>query len=286
MTATQSDPDAEIIRAMRFEDYVLIDALNASTLKKFAISGLAGAWYLTEGQAETAAMNRGTAFHKVCEDGDFNNIVRHTATKSVTTKAFQEERDALEPGKILLVAEEWDRLLRMYESFSAHPLCKKVLTDASFAEHTIIWHEPLLGGVKCKARIDRLWEGIGAVDIKTTATLTIADVERSIWKYGYHIQAAWYMRAMQVAYGIHDPAWLFAWQETSPPYDSALSGIPVEDIQQGWAEIEIAASRYRAYRDRSEANGIAHNNRLTLGLPRWSQDKLLRPVNSPYGGSA
>ena len=278
----QTDFNVEIHKGMSFEDYLAIDAINASTLKAFAVSGKAGAWYVKNGRSETGAMNRGTAFHKVCEDGHFDNIIEHTASKSVTTKAFREEQDALPPGKILMLADERERLIAMYEAFKSHPVCKKALSEASVAEHVIVWTDPLLGYKRCKCRIDRLWEGIGAVDIKTIATMSIHDIEASIARYKYHLQVAFYCRAIQVAYKIKRPAWLFAWQESSPPFDSCVSGMPDDDIAQGWAEVEIAMHRLRDWVCNDKADGIAPDNRLTLGLPRWAQNENLQPINNPF----
>jgi hypothetical protein len=275
-------PEFEIIEGMPFEDYLKVPALNKSTLWPFRRSALYGAAKAERASEDTDATSRGTAFHQLVEDGGkWTNLVEHTETKSATTKAYQEHAATLPPGKSLVLSEDADRLRHMYEAFKSHPICHKVLSEASKAEHVLVWTEPLLGGVRCKARIDRLWEGIGAVDIKTIRELTEHQIESDTAKYGYHAQAAWYCRAMQVCYGIERPAWLFAWQESSWPYDSIVSGIPHDDIVQGWAELEFCHKRWKAWKETGKRPGLS-DERMTLGLPKWAQNENLRPINNPF----
>ena len=144
----------------------------------------------------------------------------------------------------------------------------------------MFWREPLLPGEPlCKARLDAFFPRVGAVDLKSVAEVSIRKIEANTADFGYHAQAAWYLRAMK-AVGIERPAFLFLWIESAAPHDCVVSEVPREDLEQGWAELEIAWNHWREWKKTGTIRGIA-DHALTLGLPRYRQIEGLRPVSDP-----
>ena len=259
------------------EEYFAIDRMSKSTLWPFSYSTKNGAAMLEEPFTGNASTVLGSGFHRLVEDEGWDNIIEHTATKTSDTKAFKQQEQE-NPDKTVILAKDAKRLRKMWESMKAHPKVSKVISESSKAELVLQWDDDILQ-LPMKCRIDRVFPGIGGVDVKTVAECTVRKIENNIKDYGYHAQAALYCRAMMVCMDIKDPAWLFSWHETGKPYDCIVSGVPVEDIAQGWDELKRAAARYRKWKETGLAPGISEVA-LTLGLPQYAKVERLTAVHT------
>lgn len=200
-----------IYQGIPFEDYLAIKAVNSSALRmarksmahvKAALDGLTG--------IETKATEFGTLVHTlVLEPTTFENLyvvdpgaeAFRTAKGEVpknhrSTTAFSEWAKT-HAGKRIVTSEDLTRGRNAASAAMSHSRAKELLslTDPTAeSEVTIIWDDD---GVLCKARIDRLGRYIA--DLKTTQDAS--EFERSIGKYDYGIQAAFYRRGVQRALG-------------------------------------------------------------------------------------
>lgn len=100
------------------------------------------------------------------------------------------------------------------------------ITNNPFAPHgrsevTAIWEE---GDAYCRARYDRLViEPDGYADIwdwKTTNDISVRGIEKAIAHFGYHIQAAFYLRGLTAILPkyIGRTSFVFVFVETAAPY--------------------------------------------------------------------
>jgi len=112
----------------------------------------------------------------------------------------------------------------------ANPAACKYLAHPGPAEASIIWDEPTTG-IRCKARFDK-WDPQRRViaDIKTTAD--VADFERSIGRYAYHQQAAFYCDAAQFITGESHRFAIVAVEKT-PPYAVRAALMDDESVAAG-----------------------------------------------------
>jgi len=96
-------------------------------------------------------------------------------------------------GRIILKAEECDQLYRMRDAVMAHPAAKALMTGAKMVtERSVYWTDPATG-LLCRCRPDG-WRVDGVVpDVKTTDDASEEGFARSIAKYRYHVQAAFYL---------------------------------------------------------------------------------------------
>lgn len=111
-----------------------------------------------------------------------------------------------------------------------------IVTLKSQHEVPFFWTDPDTGE-ECKCRCDALTvidDRIVIVDYKTAGSAKTDVFNQSIYKYGYHLQAAMYsegvMRAMEIDYR---PEFWFAVQEKSPPYAVNVVTIPETVMQAG-----------------------------------------------------
>jgi len=102
-------------------------------------------------------------------------------------------------------------------------------------------------GVKCKARLDRLsLDGPSIIDCKK-CRVGHADQKsfsRSVWDYGYHIQAAFYSLAVKAAIG----EWpLFTWMiiEDKPPHCVNVIDASDFDLRAGRFCVETTLSQWK-----------------------------------------
>lgn len=260
------------IQQIPFAEYVTLDALNASTLKAFRDSALAGAAYCEKGLRTTAAMRLGRALHEYMDDEAAfrDNAVTVKGLRPGSGVEKFEAAEAEHPDRIVL-AETWaDDIAGMVASIKRHPKASKLLALPTEREATVVWDDPDIG-VRCKMRIDRLYPGVGCVDWKTCSDFSKAGIGRAIANFAYHMQAAWYIRGMHIGLGIEQPDFGFVFVDSSYPYEVAVVDLPPETIEQGWAECLIAADRWKKWTATGHApcrcEGV-----MTVGLPGWAQE--------------
>lgn len=127
-------------------------------------------------------------------------------------------------------------------------------------------------GIKCKARLDRLsMDGPVILDLKK-CQVGKADQEsfsRSVWDYGYHIQAAFYCIAVKQVTG----DWpLFTWViiEDKPPHCVNVIDASDFDLMAGRREIENILREWKRANESGEYHGhIRRNVTCAGGLPAW-----------------
>lgn len=143
--------------------------------------------------------------------------------KDWRTKAAQEKRDAAyAAGKCPILAEEKARVDEMAKALREHPVAS-VLLDPEHGrpEVSIFWHDKQRG-LDRRARFDWLPnpadERMVLPDYKTTANAEPRKFHRSIFDFGYDVQAVFYMDAVRAAGLADDVEFQFIAQETKPPY--------------------------------------------------------------------
>jgi len=87
---------------------------------------------------------------------------------------------------------------------------------------------------------------IVVVDYKTTISCEPFSFNKSVKKYGYDMQAAWYRRGIQMAgYDVED--FVFIAQEKVHPYASKVFRITKEQMDFGWTMMENYLEEYKEY---------------------------------------
>jgi len=104
-------------------------------------------------------------------------------------------------GKTILSQDEWDRLHHMRAAVRAHPAASKLMGLKGHSEVSFYWRDEVTGEL-CRCRADKWVPDMGlVVDLKTTEDASLDEFNRSIAKYRYHVQDAYYSDGIPAAGG-------------------------------------------------------------------------------------
>lgn len=179
--------------------------------------------------AKTHALEFGNALHTfVLEPDDFHKryavfqkINRQTKVGKEAYAQFLLEVD----GKALISEDAYDEIRAMSDAIQAHELARDMISDAWY-EKSIYWNDSNTD-LLCKVRPD-IWHDGFIVDLKTTVSARYSDFQKSIFNYGYHIQAGMIQEALRCALGKDIKTFVFVAIEKEPPY--ALAVYQLEDM--------------------------------------------------------
>ena len=186
------------------------------------------------------------------------------------TKDAKEVRDAaLQAGNTPLLAKEYAQVRAMADAILEHPVAGELFTrNDTVMEQSLYWTDEQTG-VACRARPDLAvndWSLI--VDYKTTVSADPREFAKSIAKYGYHQQQAWYCEAVETLTGIR-PEFVFVCQEKTPPYEVSLIQLDADAVRIGGRLNEDARSIYAACMDSGVWPSYPTSVQV-VGLPAWA----------------
>lgn len=168
---------------------------------------------------------------------------------------------------------EWEHLHAVAAAVHSHPAASALLTSArGVAERSVYWRE---GRILCRCRPD-WWRDDGVlVDLKTTADASPEAFARSVAKYRYHVQAAYYLDGCRKAIkqaginGVKPPkAFVFIAVEKTPPYNVGVYRLNSEAEELGREEYKRDLVSYARCHQSKAWPGYSENIE-SLSLPRW-----------------
>ncbi len=280
-------PEPGIYYDIPFEQYVAWDAVNNSRLKLLERSPL---HYKTGFKNEpTASMALGSLCHagvleplKLIERytymPDFSRDVENVTSGgersfSKATKYVKQCEDQFRTamrGKEIIDETAYKKMIGISSTLSQCELMQFLRKKGS-AEVSIVWVDSETG-LRCKARAD--WvrdsqpqEPLVVLDLKTTQDAS--DFERSIYKYGYHRQLAFYRRGFREVTGRAADMWICA-VETTEPFGHRVAPMR-ESLDQGDREVSALLKQLRDCTDGNAWHGYDHPDEWLL--PEWAKDK-------------
>jgi hypothetical protein len=232
------------------EDYHAGVGISSSYIRRFGQSQLHA---VEHKQESTPALKFGTAAHSLIVEGReaFDKEVK-VVSGSPYTKAYKEEKaDYEEQGYIVLKESD----LELLESMKANMIYEGnayLNAKGKVAEASIYWYED---DVLCKCRPDLMCPPLSQpnsdskiviVDYKTTISCEPYAFNKSVRKYGYDMQAAWYRRGLESA-GYSVDGFVFIAQEKVHPYASKVFRITKEQMDYGWTIMGRYLEEYKEY---------------------------------------
>ena len=177
-----------------------------------------------------------------------------------------EELQAEHPGAIILRPEEYDRCLAIRSAVAAHPTARKLIGGE--AEVSAVWRDRATG-VLCKGRFDSLDTRLGIItDLKTTHDASRGAFSRTIWTYGYYLQAAHYLTGANTL-GLSVRWFTFIAVEQEPPYAVAVYHLSDAALMAGEGQLGELLEIYK----RCEETGIwpgYPDEAQEISLPTWA----------------
>lgn len=221
----------------------------------------------------TPAMRTGALLHRsVLEPETMQGaFVERPDGLSLVTKEGKAFKEANE-GKIILSADDADGIRGMARAVLNHETAGRVLTGSRMEQ--CLFAEDSHGTMR-KGRIDILpAKGNVIADLKTCASADRDEFERSVAKYRYYVQAAYYLDLCKLA-GLGHTQFLFICVEKTPPYCVAVYAIDSEAIDAGRSQYQRDIALVRHCQETGKWPGFG-GEIGSVGLPEWMMKQIER----------
>jgi len=201
------------------------DCIGSSFVKTFADRSPAHARETIVNPTEpTPTLIIGNAFHSLVAG----------ATDEV--RVVDKPKKPMQDGEVYQIhTDTYQSIMEMIAAMKRHPIARKLVTIPD-KEVTGIWHDVnnrLWGKIRPDA-IDH--ERRIIVDWKSTLDASFDAFNRDIFKYGYHVSAAWYKWGAKEITG-HDYSFVIVAVEKAPPYGVNCYNISGLAIKKAWQKI-------------------------------------------------
>jgi hypothetical protein len=268
---------------MRTADYENDSAVSQSQLKLLDESPRKyEATYITRtlSKAPTDAMEFGTLVHGLTLQPSVIAIEIAVIPDSALTsngqrrgKAWDAFCEATE-GKLRVLQQDYDRALAISKKVWSHPFYEFIFDRIERVEVPIIWTDPI-EPVSCKGIPDIVAEE-WVIDLKTTKSLTgflqgrDELVSKTIADFGYHLQAAFYLRGASLYYGDQKTRFAFLVVETEEPYRVYAMELKAEAITAGEVKMQRLLAEYVRRMQTGDWSEEGERSLLQVGIPAWA----------------
>ncbi len=268
-----------IVDDMSSEDYHALDALGSSGLRKLGKSPLHYFGTTLDPQRPFAAASdaqlSGTLAHCALLEPDA--LVTRYAVKPPGHDGRTREGRAwnvAHAGRTIIHADQLATAQYQAHQIRALPEIGPLLEQGA-PEVSAFWVDQRTG-VHCKCRpdwvspVDMDPAGVVLLDLKTTQDASEAGFARSIWNYGYHLQAAWYVDGFELASGLMVLGFVFVCVEAEWPHAASAFMLDDRAMDLARARNRELVDLYAACRAAGEWPGYASTIR-PISLPAWAR---------------
>ena len=170
-------------------------------------------------------------------------------------------------GQTVLKAEWLTAIEGMAAAIAAHPKASALLQGGK-AEQSIFWTDED-SGIDCRCRPDYLNPSGIIVDLKSTTDASPEEFARSVAKYRYHVQDAFYSEGYYQATGQWPRGFVFIAVEKTAPYAVACYSLN-DDAKVYGRELFRSDLKTLLEAEKSQ-EWIAYSQEIeTLSLPAWA----------------
>ena len=221
------------------------NSISASGLKEISKNSVYH--YLNQKPFESASMHFGTAVHTALLESDtFYDIYFPMPDigdlRKKENKELKLEAEKKAEGKICLTFNDHERIKRIVENFKKNDLaqfyCKGEVELSHYLKHD---------NVEVRVRPDVINHVAGFIcDVKTTQDASPRGFRSAVYKYNYHLQAAFYMDMLGV------DEFKFVTCEVNHPYTVVVHTLDEEFIELGRKLWQQAFSDWKHYLEKKE----------------------------------
>ena len=240
-------------------------------------------WEQDHGRPPKRHFDQGHAAHARVLGAGAEVVVVQRVTKDLSvgpaedyrTKSAQEHRDTIRAeGKVPILQAELEQVDGMAAAIREHPVAS-VLFDPDLGgapEQSLFWRDPAWDVMR-RARLD--WmppvrdDGRLIIpDYKTTTSAELRSIAKSISTYGYAQQDGWYRDVVQGLGLAEAPAFVFVFQEKTPPYLITVVEIDAPSLRVGRAKNDRALEVFTECTATGEWPSYSTDVEL-ISLPAW-----------------
>lgn len=271
--ATVAAPAMGLIEGLLAKDYHAVDACSHSRLCDMRRSA-AYCRHRIDHPEDGDALAFGAALHHyVLERQTFEAFHAVVDCERRGTKAW-EAAEAANPGKAMVKGSDFSAIRAMAAALDSVWAARLMLNGRGRTELSGFWRDAE-HDIPCRFRADRIVElaGFGTVcaDLKSTTDASPEAFARSMQKWGYHIQAAWYLDGL-AALGVPCEAFVIVAVEKDAPHQVGVYRIDDESVEQGRRECRRLLARYAEAARSGKWTGYSDKIE-TIGLPAWGFDR-------------
>lgn len=219
---------------------------------------------------EGAAIETGLASHVATLQPELFAASHITYPKRRAGKDWEAFQEA-NAGKVIMSASEYETATAIAAAVRAHDIASAYLT-AGAPEVALGWIDKVTG-LACKCRVDWLDEQMPPlmVDLKTTRDASPHAFGAAAYRYGYHIQAAFYADGYEAITG-RVPQYAIIAVESAAPYDVVCYRVSDELLARGREEYRRLLELVKDCERTGYWPGLAPNEELVLDLPPWAKE--------------
>ncbi len=208
----------------------------------------------------------GSAAHALVLGAGMESIYVTPLDEFRTNAAKAEKAEARRVGLSVVTPAEWLTVCDMADVLATHETAMRLLSDGKPEVSAYARDEAT--GVMRRCRFDWLGSRI-LTDYKSTRSADPWSFGGDVAKFGYHLQAAWYL---DLARDLGHPAEAFAFiaQEKEPPYLVEVYDLDEPALARGRELNNRALERFRDCTESGIWPGYTARQFSTLSLPKWA----------------
>lgn len=235
--------------------------------------------YIQNGQESKPAYVFGSFYHtsilepEKLDEEYVREMMKPDQLHGMTAKANKEWRAYIEAsGKSVIDEATAEKVEMMKEKLKTSPDLTK-LVDKGINEES--YYVEGFEGCKVKVRPDKVTAN-AIIDLKTTDNASTEGFTRTIFKYGYHIQAALYLDVLG-QFDKKDRQFVFVAQEKTEPYSYQIFRLSDDIIEYGRWQYKDLLAKHKKCSDEMKWGGYESYNEIsergvtTINLPSWIQ---------------
>lgn len=194
---------------------------------------------------------------------------------SLRSKVAREEvAEHRAAGEVPIVRDDWEAMTALADSVLTHPVAGP-LFEAGTPEQSIYATDSETG-VWMRGRVDWTTQSEGGpllVDLKTTVSADPSEFSRSVVRYGYDLQAAWYLRIWQAITG-EEPQFLHVLAEKKPPFLVSVVELDPAFLDGGDLYARRALDTYARCMESGQWPGYQTVSVGMVMAPSWYEDAV------------
>ena len=192
--------------------------------------------------------------------------------RTADAKAWRDDQIAME--RDVLTHEDMEKLNRMASMMVDHPLIMGYNLLEGILEASLVWQDRETG-IWLKSRPDVIPEFDGTIsDYKTTSDASPHFCQRTIAKFGYHIQMALCAEGMKEVMGREASNFLLVFQQSTAPFHVTPVEVSQEAIYWGKCQIRRSLNTFAECMESGHWPGYAEEIPV-FNLPTWLSERLL-----------
>jgi hypothetical protein len=225
---------------------------------------------------DSKALDFGKAAHHLLLEGITGFLDKFAVSPydDFRTKAAQEWRnDERAAGRTVITPQDLKIIEHIKASLDSHPVIQAGLLRG-LIETTMV---AKFGNIYLRARPDAVPEAShDHGDLKTTVSVRYDDLERAIYNYGYHIQAAVVRMVSRAVRGEEFGGFAFVFVEKTPPFDVRIVQISDEAMDLGERQVRQGLQMLELCIERGEWPGEEGFSRTIsmIGIPAWARGRI------------